>query len=734
MKVIQQIKANKLFNKVNESDIKINVNQKDLLEIPEGEIIFQAGNSAEHIYLVLQGKVKLKHNIAIDGQKIFFKTENDFFGEREFLDNTSRNSSSVSETACILYILRRKEINDLISRNRTILNNLQGLNTPEEKEEQVTVDEFINEEEKIIEPENDFIKPDDENIEEEISAEIINTNNEPFKLSEEEKENFAKDFFKDYETSISDDTVKTENEEKIDWDFRRTIAEGKIDDIEESADELDNQIEKENISEDDEWNFQKETEKEELEKFKENFFKELKDEQEVSDETIIEKYDNEISSDVWDEKLDAAEKIESQVDESTWKIPIENEIEKELFPVERKEIQEQPAKSVLTIEQLKLIIEAAEKVNSNIKIDDVLKSIVDAACDLTMADRGTLYIVDSENDEIWSKVIEGEDVKEIRLTIGQGLAGWVAKTGEIINIKDASKDERFDKSTDITSGYKTKSMLCFPIKNKENEITGVIQLLNSGKGSFEEIDEEILEMLSVNIAFALSNAELVQQILRTDRVVSLGKVANFILSDIKNPILSVKHYAEHIKKKNITLDIKTVLDMIIDQVNMVNDIVQTTLSFSEGKAILKTRNQNLNSVMDEVLEKIAQYTETRKVKVFKKYDADVIINVDKNEFFQACFQITKNACDAMLDGGNFYISTQIENAVARISFKDNGLGIPSSILEKIFEPFFSHGKKNGVGLGIPISEKIIREHGGTLKVESDLGEGAVFTISLPIVT
>ena len=123
----------------------------------------------------------------------------------------------------------------------------------------------------------------------------------------------------------------------------------------------------------------------------------------------------------------------------------------------------------LSSEQLKLIINAAKLVNSNIKLDEILNVIVQAASSITNADRGTLYIVDISSGELWSKIIRGDDIEEIRLKIGQGLAGWVAQTGETVNIEDVSKDNRFDPDIDKQTGYKTKSMLCFQLKTRKNK-------------------------------------------------------------------------------------------------------------------------------------------------------------------------------------------------------------------------------------------------------------------------
>ncbi len=386
-----------------------------------------------------------------------------------------------------------------------------------------------------------------------------------------------------------------------------------------------------------------------------------------------------------------------------------------------------------SIDMLDKINKAAQVVNSNIQIDDVFKGIVDVATDLTNADRGTLYLADRKKNELWSKVAIGNEFKEIKLAMGEGIAGWVAQKGEVINLENVKDDPRFNASFDKTSGYETKTMICFPIKNKNEEIVGVLQLINSRNGKFSKLDEEFLEALSIHAAMALQNAELVEQLLTGERVSSLGKMANFLLQDIKKPIMVSKRYAEHLKSKMLDEDVSRVVDMLLDQLNHIADLVQSTSSYSEGQIVLRSMLCKLNETLDDYISRVDAILRASNCQIAKEFDNEINVKISPKQMYQ-CFQhIIKNACDAMPDGGTVYLSTKIEKDFVHIIVKDNGLGIPDSLHEKIFEPFMSHGKKEGTGLGLSITKKIIEEHGGTISVQSEMGEGATFTISLPIV-
>lgn len=124
------------------------------------------------------------------------------------------------------------------------------------------------------------------------------------------------------------------------------------------------------------------------------------------------------------------------------------------------------------------------------------------------ADRCTVFLLDEEKGELWSKVALGMNTKEIRFNSNLGLAGHVATTGETVNIKEAYNDSRFNKEIDNETGYVTKSILCMPIKNMSHQTVGVFQVLNKKDGYFTEKDEDLLIAIGSSAGIALENAAL----------------------------------------------------------------------------------------------------------------------------------------------------------------------------------------------------------------------------------
>ena len=163
------------------------------------------------------------------------------------------------------------------------------------------------------------------------------------------------------------------------------------------------------------------------------------------------------------------------------------------------------------INRFECLIEAAKTVNSSLELDKLLFIIMDTALAVVNCDRGTLYLVDEPKQELWSKVLKDAEIVEIRLPMGKGIAGYVAATGEVVNIPDAYNDPRFNPEIDKRTGYRTKTILCSPMRNKEGKIIGVLQLLNKRAGTFTHEDENFIAALSVHASIAIENARLYEQ-------------------------------------------------------------------------------------------------------------------------------------------------------------------------------------------------------------------------------
>jgi len=170
------------------------------------------------------------------------------------------------------------------------------------------------------------------------------------------------------------------------------------------------------------------------------------------------------------------------------------------------------------ITQLQFLVEASQVLNSTLDLGELLDLILKLALREIGADRGSVYLVDHEHRQIWTILAQGLEQQEIRLSFGQGVAGTVAETGETIMVEDAYTFPLFDRSFDEKFGYRTRSILCIPIRNRSKETAGILQLVNKFSGPFTREDEEFLNAMSLHMALALENARLHREVVEKKRL------------------------------------------------------------------------------------------------------------------------------------------------------------------------------------------------------------------------
>jgi serine/threonine-protein kinase len=169
------------------------------------------------------------------------------------------------------------------------------------------------------------------------------------------------------------------------------------------------------------------------------------------------------------------------------------------------EIESQHLQAERNVERMHLLLETTNRLMCTKNLDDLLHLLSETTMRMANAERATIYLLDRERAELWSKVAIGKDVGEIRVPLGTGIAGLVALTGEIINLADAHRDPRFNPDIDRRTGYVTRNMLTLPMVGRDGRIIGVFQVLNKRGGPFGGEDAEILSSLATSAALAVEN-------------------------------------------------------------------------------------------------------------------------------------------------------------------------------------------------------------------------------------
>lgn len=180
------------------------------------------------------------------------------------------------------------------------------------------------------------------------------------------------------------------------------------------------------------------------------------------------------------------------------------------------------------VQDLETILEVSRAITAEKDLDRLLSIITDASTKILRADRSSLFILDDHRNELWTRIAQGLDTKEIRVPVGRGIVGYVAETKQVVNIPDAYSDPRFNQDVDKRTGYRTRTILCVPLLTYENKVMGVIQVLNKQGEAFDDYDVSLLMALGSHAAIALDNERLVQHYLDKQKLKQALEIAREI--------------------------------------------------------------------------------------------------------------------------------------------------------------------------------------------------------------
>ena len=187
----------------------------------------------------------------------------------------------------------------------------------------------------------------------------------------------------------------------------------------------------------------------------------------------------------------------------------------------------------------------------------------------------------------------------------------------------------------------------------------------------------------------------------------------------------------HLKNNRNSNDIDVLLNAASEENKTIKNFMLVLSNFFDDKDNLKFENVKFNNIMDDILVRLAEYTESKKISIFKKFDTNVDARINKQQFYLACFHIIKSWCENIAENGKIFITIKENNNKIEIEFRDNISGIPDEILKYIFEP--SNPLEYDWEFGLVLANKIIGDHFGKLSVNRS-EELNTLIITLPILT
>ncbi len=225
--------------------------------------------------------------------------------------------------------------------------------------------------------------------------------------------------------------------------------------------------------------------------------------------------------------------------------------------------------------------------------------------------------------------------------------------------------------------------------------------------------------------------EIEEQLRRADRLSALGELSAGMAHEIRNPLGSIRGTAEILRDGVAANDPKSEFaDILIREVDRLNRVLEDFLRFARPAPVGHGRFA-VNRVIQEVLDLTRQQALRNRVEVSTGLDEECEITGEGEQIKQALLNLVLNALQAMPDGGRLTVSTRREQNALHITVSDNGPGIPPENRERIFNPFVTT-REGGTGLGLAITQRIVQGHDGHIVLQSTPGEGASFTVCLPL--
>lgn len=287
-----------------------------------------------------------------------------------------------------------------------------------------------------------------------------------------------------------------------------------------------------------------------------------------------------------------------------------------------------------------------------------------------------------------------------------------------------------------------KAAVCVPMV-LDGRLVGLIGLGEKlSRDMFFVSDLRLLETLATEVALAVRYRRMEDEVFRKNRLVELGTIAAGVAHEIRNPLASIKTFAQLMPERMEDPEFKNEFSkLVLKDVDRITKVIESMLAFARPSQV-NIKEQPSNDLVEEAILLVQPRLKAKRIELTRAFHGNPVVKVDKHQILQVLVNLLSNAADALQDKGKIRVATGMSQrdiagggngnrGFAVIEVNDNGPGIPAAVRNRLFDPFFTT-KKEGTGLGLSISQKIVRDHGGSITVSSVEGKGTTFQVSLPL--
>jgi len=409
--------------------------------------------------------------------------------------------------------------------------------------------------------------------------------------------------------------------------------------------------------------------------------------------------------------------------------------------------------------QLAILNAISMTVNSSLDLRELLKSILDKMLEILESDSIRVYLLEKEKRTLDLVAHKGLSdafigIRHIQSRrVGDGMLGRAVERAEPRVVNNLQRSG--DKYVDVLVREGLKSTAYIPLLSRGEPI-GVMAVSSITPFRYSSDYVAFLSAVGSQIGIAVHNAHLYEnlkkaykdlkdtqdQLIRTEKLASLGKLAATIAHEINNPLAAVLNYIrlmiklvarEHFTAGKLN-DISRYLATMESETARCGEIVKNLLAFSR-QSRMTMANHNVGEIIDKTVALISHELELKQIRVVKNLQDNLPpVFCDFRQIQQVMLNLLSNSSEAMTKGGTLTISAngREDEKFLEICVSDTGCGIPENLLDNIFEPFFTTKEEGkGVGLGLSVVYGIIARHNGSIEVKSEPGKGTSFRVLLP---
>ena len=399
---------------------------------------------------------------------------------------------------------------------------------------------------------------------------------------------------------------------------------------------------------------------------------------------------------------------------------------------------------------LGIMYEAIQAVSHILDLNQLLEKIMDLIFRSIEADRGCIMLLNADGGEFEPKALrwrDGGDGQQ-KMPISRTIMEHVLRESEGVLVSDATRDERFSSGQSIVR-FGIREVLCVPMKGR-HETLGVLYLdtrstaqdviaRRNPTGKFTEDHLKLASAIGHQAALAVEDTRYHHAMVQAERLAAIGQTIAALSHHIKNILQGLKTGGELVEgglKDNDEKLLRTGWNIVQKNQAKIYDLVWDMLTYSKEREPT-IKDIDLNEVVRDVLELVEGRAKDLGVRVEVRLKPDLpLAPADREGIHRALLNIVGNAFDAVEERKKPQVGVatllEADGAWVRVLVADNGTGIPPEKVGDIFKPFVSTKGAKGTGLGLAVSRKILREHGGDILVESQPGKGSRFILRLPL--